>query len=235
MIPLRASGAEHGSVGIGASSTLDRQNSGLVRCPNEFKRRSRTRASARAARSSVGSIDGRITIDGRVAQLGDQLRGRERVCVDGRPIKLSAGQTRAAHQHLAYYKNAEPRESRWAEGLGAGARGAAPAARTLDRRRRARPEHLGLADPHDRRRARVPPQAARDGHRARIRGPRARRADPPSSSAISRPASSSTTASRASHRSSARAARRTTAGTTSCSARAGIASCARPSARSASP
>ena len=57
-------------------------------------------------------IDGRITIDGRVARLGDQVRGRERVCVDGRPIKLSARETREAHQHLAYYKNAEPRESR---------------------------------------------------------------------------------------------------------------------------
>jgi 23S rRNA pseudouridine2605 synthase len=60
-------------------------------------------------------IDGRITIDGRVARLGDQLRGRERVCVDGRPIRLSAEQTRPAHQHLAYYKNAEPRESRSGE------------------------------------------------------------------------------------------------------------------------
>jgi 23S rRNA pseudouridine2605 synthase len=60
-------------------------------------------------------IDGRITIDGRVARLGDQVRGRERVCVDGRPIKLTADQTREAHQHLAYYKNAEPRESRLGE------------------------------------------------------------------------------------------------------------------------
>ena len=60
-------------------------------------------------------IDGRITIDGRVALLGDQLRGRERVCVDGRPIKLAAGQTREAHQHLAHYKLAEPRESRSGE------------------------------------------------------------------------------------------------------------------------
>ena len=61
-------------------------------------------------------VDGRITIDGRVARLGDQVGGRERVCVDGRPIKLSTEQTREAHQHLAYYKNAEPRESR--SGLG---------------------------------------------------------------------------------------------------------------------
>jgi 23S rRNA pseudouridine2605 synthase len=35
--------------------------------------------------------------------------GRERVCVDGRVVKLSPEQARAEHQHLAYYKNAEPR------------------------------------------------------------------------------------------------------------------------------
>jgi 23S rRNA pseudouridine2605 synthase len=54
-------------------------------------------------------VDGRITIDGRVAKLGDQVGGRERVCVDGRLIKLSPEQARSDHQHLAYYKNAEPR------------------------------------------------------------------------------------------------------------------------------
>jgi 23S rRNA pseudouridine2605 synthase len=31
------------------------------------------------------------------------------VCVDGRVIKLSPEQARSEHQHLAYYKNAEPR------------------------------------------------------------------------------------------------------------------------------
>jgi 23S rRNA pseudouridine2605 synthase len=54
-------------------------------------------------------IDGRITIDGRVAKLGDQVGGRERVCVDGRLIKLSPEQARSDHQYLAYYKNIEPR------------------------------------------------------------------------------------------------------------------------------
>ena len=29
--------------------------------------------------------EGRITVDGRVAKLGDQLKGRERVCFDGQP------------------------------------------------------------------------------------------------------------------------------------------------------
>lgn len=62
-------------------------------------------------------IDGRITIDGRVAKLGDQVRGRERVCVDGRPVKYAAAAApRHAHQHLAYYKIGEARASRDIEG-----------------------------------------------------------------------------------------------------------------------
>ena len=44
-----------------------------------------------------------------MAKLGDQVGGRERVCVDGRVVKLSPEQARSEHQHLAYYKNAEPR------------------------------------------------------------------------------------------------------------------------------
>jgi 23S rRNA pseudouridine2605 synthase len=31
--------------------------------------------------------EGRITIDGRIAKLGDQVAGRQRVCVDGRPVR----------------------------------------------------------------------------------------------------------------------------------------------------
>jgi 23S rRNA pseudouridine2605 synthase len=62
-------------------------------------------------------IDGRITIDGRVAKLGDQVQGRERVCVDGRPVKFAAAAApRAAHQHLAYYKTGESKASRDIEG-----------------------------------------------------------------------------------------------------------------------
>mgnify|MGYP006347148515 CR=1 FL=1 len=34
--------------------------------------------------------EGRITVDGRVAKLGEQLQGRERVCLDGKPIRLTA-------------------------------------------------------------------------------------------------------------------------------------------------
>lgn len=62
-------------------------------------------------------IDGRITIDGRVAKLGDQVQGRERVCVDGRPVKIGpVAAPRQAHQHLAYYKTGEARASREVEG-----------------------------------------------------------------------------------------------------------------------
>jgi 23S rRNA pseudouridine2605 synthase len=47
--------------------------------------------------------EGRITINGRVAKVGDHLVGRERICIDGRPIKLSHPKGAAAHQHIAYY------------------------------------------------------------------------------------------------------------------------------------
>lgn len=51
-------------------------------------------------------IEGRVTIDGRAAKPGDQLSGKERICVDGRLVKL--GRARAQHQHsfLACYKQA---------------------------------------------------------------------------------------------------------------------------------
>ena len=50
--------------------------------------------------------EGRITVDGRVAKLGERLRGRERVCFDGKPIRLSAAKlARPPHEDfLAYYK-----------------------------------------------------------------------------------------------------------------------------------
>jgi len=64
-------------------------------------------------------IDGRITIDGRVAKLGDQVQGRERVCVDGRPVKYTAAPTpQQAHQYLAYYKTGDARAIRDIEGEG---------------------------------------------------------------------------------------------------------------------
>jgi 23S rRNA pseudouridine2605 synthase len=50
--------------------------------------------------------EGRITVDGRVAKLGQQLQGRERVCFDGKPVRLTAARlARPPHDDfLAYYK-----------------------------------------------------------------------------------------------------------------------------------
>ncbi len=49
--------------------------------------------------------EGRITVDGRVAKLGEQLQGRERVCFDGKPIRLTAAAlARPAPDFIAYYK-----------------------------------------------------------------------------------------------------------------------------------
>jgi 23S rRNA pseudouridine2605 synthase len=49
--------------------------------------------------------EGRITVDGRVAKLGEQLQGRERVCLDGKPVRLSAAAlARPHHDFIAYYK-----------------------------------------------------------------------------------------------------------------------------------
>ena len=50
--------------------------------------------------------EGRITVDGRVAKVGQQLQGRERVCFDGKPIRLTAARlARPPHDDfLAYYK-----------------------------------------------------------------------------------------------------------------------------------
>lgn len=49
--------------------------------------------------------DGRITVDGRIAKVGEQLQGRERVCFDGKPIRLSAAKlARPTNDFLAYYK-----------------------------------------------------------------------------------------------------------------------------------
>jgi 23S rRNA pseudouridine2605 synthase len=49
--------------------------------------------------------EGRITVDGRVAKLGEQLRGRERVCFDGKPLRLHAAKlTRPQYDFVAFYK-----------------------------------------------------------------------------------------------------------------------------------
>lgn len=46
--------------------------------------------------------DGRLSIDGRTAQLGDTLVGEERVTLDGRPLRIRG--TRQPHRHLIYNK-----------------------------------------------------------------------------------------------------------------------------------
>jgi 23S rRNA pseudouridine2605 synthase len=66
-------------------------------------------------------LEGRITIDGRAAQPGDQLNGKERVCVNGKLVKLSLGRAQPAHSFLAYYKptgessNPEEGEAKYAK------------------------------------------------------------------------------------------------------------------------
>lgn len=49
--------------------------------------------------------EGRITVDGRIAKIGEQLSGRERVCFNGKPIRLTAAKlARPTADFLAYYK-----------------------------------------------------------------------------------------------------------------------------------
>ncbi len=50
--------------------------------------------------------EGRITVDGRIAKLGEQLQGRERVCFDGKPVRLTAAKLARPpnDDFLAYYK-----------------------------------------------------------------------------------------------------------------------------------
>jgi len=48
--------------------------------------------------------EGRVTVDGRRAALGDRIVGTERILVNGRPVRLK--RKVRAHRHLAYYKPA---------------------------------------------------------------------------------------------------------------------------------
>jgi 23S rRNA pseudouridine2605 synthase len=56
--------------------------------------------------------EGRITVDGRIARVGEQLQGRERICFDGKPIRLGATKlAQPQHAFLAYYKAGATRGS----------------------------------------------------------------------------------------------------------------------------
>jgi 23S rRNA pseudouridine2605 synthase len=48
--------------------------------------------------------EGRISVDGRRASLGDRIAGAEKIVINGRPVRIH-GRT-GAHRHLAYYKPA---------------------------------------------------------------------------------------------------------------------------------
>lgn len=50
--------------------------------------------------------EGRITVDGRPAKLGQPLGGDERVLVDGRRVRLERTAAAGGHSHVAYYKQA---------------------------------------------------------------------------------------------------------------------------------
>jgi 23S rRNA pseudouridine2605 synthase len=54
--------------------------------------------------------EGRLTIDGRAAQLGDTLEGSEKVTLDGRPLNIRG--TQQPHRHIIYNKPADQITSR---------------------------------------------------------------------------------------------------------------------------
>lgn len=54
--------------------------------------------------------EGRLTIDGRVAELGDHIEGHERILFDGRPLAVRA--TPQAHRHIIYNKPGDEITSR---------------------------------------------------------------------------------------------------------------------------
>ncbi len=54
--------------------------------------------------------EGRLTIDGRPAQLGDHIEGNEKIAFDGRPLSLR--KTVQAHRHIIYNKPSDEITSR---------------------------------------------------------------------------------------------------------------------------
>lgn len=54
--------------------------------------------------------EGRLTIDGKVAELGDHIEGTEKITFDGRPLSIRA--TPQAHRHIIYNKPGDEITSR---------------------------------------------------------------------------------------------------------------------------
>lgn len=54
--------------------------------------------------------EGRLTIDGRVAELGESVEGTEEICLDGR--RLAVRSAAQAHQHIVYNKPGDEISSR---------------------------------------------------------------------------------------------------------------------------
>lgn len=54
--------------------------------------------------------EGRLTIDGKVAELGDHIEGTEKISFDGRPLSVRA--TAEAHRHIIYNKPGDEITSR---------------------------------------------------------------------------------------------------------------------------
>ena len=54
--------------------------------------------------------EGRLTVDGRLAQLGDHIEGSEKIAFDGRPLSLR--KTVQAHRHIIYNKPGDEVTSR---------------------------------------------------------------------------------------------------------------------------
>lgn len=54
--------------------------------------------------------EGRLTIDGRVAELGDTVSGQEKFTLDSRPLRVRS--TRQSHEHIIYHKPGDEITSR---------------------------------------------------------------------------------------------------------------------------
>ncbi len=127
--------------------------------------------------------DGRITVAGRVAQLGDRAGPADEVCLDGRRLDLDA--TRRARARVVALSQARRRDddAQRSAGTSHGFRAAARAARRpLDYGGPAGREYLRAAAFHDRWRARASADASLQRDRSRVPGADPRAARPSSRS-----------------------------------------------------